>query len=273
MGALFSSLARLRSDQSVRNTITHQTIPAVAGFFAAGYAAYGLGVVLFMAPETAWIMGPVSAILAAVGLAVFIQARQQRLATGWANHIMSALSVLMFAHAGTLFWVSGAPHHSANLGLAVMCLGLLHLSPIFFAASYLAGIVASLWLASLLLAPEEIAEYSFFFFSCTVVAVVAFIVRWRAYGRLIAARRKAESREASVQKAYARARLAEESARDSRAKSEFLANMSHELRTPLNAIIGFSEVIKNELMGPSATRFMSTTPRMCTSPATICFVC
>ena len=34
-----------------------------------------------------------------------------------------------------------------------------------------------------------------------------------------------------------------------RAKSQFLANMSHELRTPLNAVIGFSEVIKNELLG------------------------
>ena len=35
-----------------------------------------------------------------------------------------------------------------------------------------------------------------------------------------------------------------------RAKSEFLAAMSHELRTPLNAIIGFSEVIKDETLGP-----------------------
>ncbi|MFO0995834.1 MAG: PAS-domain containing protein [Alphaproteobacteria bacterium] len=36
----------------------------------------------------------------------------------------------------------------------------------------------------------------------------------------------------------------------SRAKSEFLAHMSHELRTPLNAILGFSETMKNELLGP-----------------------
>ena len=34
-----------------------------------------------------------------------------------------------------------------------------------------------------------------------------------------------------------------------KAKSSFLANMSHELRTPLNAIIGFSEVMKEGVMG------------------------
>lgn len=39
-----------------------------------------------------------------------------------------------------------------------------------------------------------------------------------------------------------------------RAKSEFLANMSHELRTPLNAIIGFSEIIKDEVLGPVGQR-------------------
>jgi PAS domain S-box-containing protein len=36
----------------------------------------------------------------------------------------------------------------------------------------------------------------------------------------------------------------------SRAKSAFLANMSHELRTPLNAILGFSEILRDQLLGP-----------------------
>jgi len=35
-----------------------------------------------------------------------------------------------------------------------------------------------------------------------------------------------------------------------KAKSRFLATMSHELRTPLNAIMGFSEVMKAEVLGP-----------------------
>ncbi len=41
---------------------------------------------------------------------------------------------------------------------------------------------------------------------------------------------------------------------ESRDKSQFLANVSHELRTPLNAIIGFSDIIKNEVMPQVADR-------------------
>jgi PAS domain S-box-containing protein len=40
----------------------------------------------------------------------------------------------------------------------------------------------------------------------------------------------------------------------SRAKSIFLSTMSHELRTPLNAILGFSEVIRDNLLGRGSTR-------------------
>ena len=44
----------------------------------------------------------------------------------------------------------------------------------------------------------------------------------------------------------------EASTEANRAKSQFLGNMSHELRTPLNAVIGFSEIIRDQALGPSA---------------------
>lgn len=53
--------------------------------------------------------------------------------------------------------------------------------------------------------------------------------------------------EESKAKSDATRRQAEDA---SLAKSRFLATMSHELRTPLNAIMGFSDVMKNEMMGP-----------------------
>ena len=55
---------------------------------------------------------------------------------------------------------------------------------------------------------------------------------------------QARQHEAQLRAAYEQAQAANQS------KSQFLANMSHELRTPLNAVIGFSEVMKTELMGP-----------------------
>jgi signal transduction histidine kinase len=38
--------------------------------------------------------------------------------------------------------------------------------------------------------------------------------------------------------------------RANRAKSHFIAHMSHELRTPLNAILGFSEMLRLQMLGP-----------------------
>jgi signal transduction histidine kinase len=65
------------------------------------------------------------------------------------------------------------------------------------------------------------------------------------------------SRQQLEQQASDLARLAEENEvakqraeAANMSKSQFLANMSHELRTPLNAIIGFSDLMKGQLIGP-----------------------
>jgi PAS domain S-box-containing protein len=63
--------------------------------------------------------------------------------------------------------------------------------------------------------------------------------------------RRVEERTAQLtvmNKELEEARLLAESA--NKAKSDFLANMSHELRTPLNAILGFTELVKNQVLGP-----------------------
>lgn len=75
--------------------------------------------------------------------------------------------------------------------------------------------------------------------------------RWRQEARLT--RKLAANVEILENTTESLAEAKGDAERSSRAKSEFLANMSHELRTPLNAIIGFSEVIKDERLGPVGT--------------------
>jgi len=69
------------------------------------------------------------------------------------------------------------------------------------------------------------------------------------------------TRRAEALRTSEAARLAAEYEREAAnransAKSEFLATMSHELRTPLNAILGFSEVIREQMMGPHSDRYV-----------------
>lgn len=47
----------------------------------------------------------------------------------------------------------------------------------------------------------------------------------------------------------------DEAERANRRKSDYVHHLSHELRTPLNAVLGFSEIIRDEVMGPNNPRY------------------
>jgi len=72
-----------------------------------------------------------------------------------------------------------------------------------------------------------------------------------AYEDLQRNHREAEETADALSRAVRQAEIA------NRTKTEFLANISHELRTPLNAIIGFSEILKDEMRGPSHPSYKS----------------
>ena len=82
--------------------------------------------------------------------------------------------------------------------------------------------------------------------SCEIAIVAAPII---FYARDVIAKLKAS--RTTMDEMSRRLKISVEQAQNAnRAKSAFLANMSHELRTPLNAIMGFSEVMKDEHLGP-----------------------
>jgi signal transduction histidine kinase len=86
------------------------------------------------------------------------------------------------------------------------------------------------------------------------VGLLSHMMRYRE--RYVAAKERAEveaQARTDLQRAMSEALDAKSLAEsESQAKSRFLANMSHELRTPLNAIIGFSEIIRDGVLGRDA---------------------
>lgn len=81
-----------------------------------------------------------------------------------------------------------------------------------------------------------------------VVFLVVVLAAGAGYQRSLVQLLRVQRRHSDLTEDLQRAMRATESA--NRAKTAFIANMGHELRTPLNSIIGFSGMLKDELLGP-----------------------
>ncbi len=95
---------------------------------------------------------------------------------------------------------------------------------------------------SMALAAMAVGVHIYFFvLACGINATALAMCEYRAQKDDLIA--ELEEQKSIADSARARAEAAND------AKSRFLATMSHELRTPLNAIMGFSEVMKTEILG------------------------
>ncbi len=92
---------------------------------------------------------------------------------------------------------------------------------------------------------EEVQQFNYYTMG-GIIGVFGFLLL-----TLILAAKKAETIIAKQHETNLELAAAASAAQaENQEKSQFLANISHELRTPLNAIIGFSDIIKNEVIAP-----------------------
>ncbi|HEX9906422.1 MAG TPA: HAMP domain-containing sensor histidine kinase [Propylenella sp.] len=136
--------------------------------------------------------------------------------------------------------------------IVVLSVGALLSSPIPAAA------VASTLPIALCMAVVHILQPTFFNVTIAVCTLTAEILLLYLTGHLyeqqarsLAYRAEKDALFAELEQAKAvsdEARRRAEAA--NMAKSQFLATMSHELRTPLNAILGFSDLMRGEMLGP-----------------------
>ena len=169
------------------------------------------------------------------------------------RYVQLALAAALLAGGlGVILMVSILPPALANQYYAGLIMVVVY-SGSFLGLRFLHGLGSTLIIlvayqcVSLFINPislQDLVSNNFFLTMSSGVGVVSSYILDTHLRQRFIAQKIIEEKNAVMQVLLDRAEAA------NRAKSEFLTNMSHELRTPLNAIIGFSEIIRQEYLGP-----------------------
>jgi signal transduction histidine kinase len=139
-----------------------------------------------------------------------------------------------------------APIPFGGMPFAVPFLGIVVVTFLCGSAAGVAGVfvgVATVWLLVLPAPVTMLAYFQTMAFAVGALSVIGVISTMRVA-------------IAKMRRINENLRLSEAKLLDAgKAKSDFIARMSHELRTPLNAIIGFSEMIREAMIGPLNARY------------------
>jgi signal transduction histidine kinase len=170
---------------------------------------------------------------------LFRPGSQAAFAVAFAIAMVATLLRVLFAPLFASIPFGGMPFAIAFLGVvatAFLCGSMVAIASVFIA-------IAATWVFILLPHMTALAPFQTMAFAVGASTVVGVVATMRAAAGKM--RRITENLRLSE------AQLVEAS----KAKSEFIARMSHELRTPLNAIIGFSEMIREAMIGPLDVRY------------------
>lgn len=177
----------------------------------------------------------------------------------WGRKI-AASEFLMSASWASLVYVAAASHNPLGHIFVISVLAVVAAIRMSIASSYIPIVFAGIIPISFAIILQTILHSSTTLWGMTVFALSAEVYCLYLSRNLQSTARTmldyraqkdaliAELEQANSNSIEARERAEQASA----AKSHFLATMSHELRTPLNAILGFSEILKDEVMGGHA---------------------